>query len=199
MPSIATASAGADHRNITIENNDFSKMYYGIYIYGSSSSRDSNITITKNSIGSNTATDYVTYQGIVLYYTSTATISENTVFNIITAEAPSPAMRGIRCEVGVINSTISVILFTAYDIQEADSDDSQGISCISGASYVPANITIVNNIVYDLKGQGSGTRTSNAWGIIIFDGGGYNVYSNTISLSGTQRHQVQLTSMEQCW
>ncbi|MCB0522669.1 MAG: hypothetical protein H6577_10810 [Lewinellaceae bacterium] len=49
-----------------------------------------------------------------------------------------------------------------------------------------ANISVQNNFIWDLAGNGSSTLANNAHGIYISAGAGYNIYYNSVSLATNQ-------------
>jgi hypothetical protein len=176
--SISTSGTGNDNDNLTIQNNSISKAYYGIYAVATSTGVNNNLSVTQNSIGSNTAADYVTFRGMVVTQADNATVSQNTVFNMITGEAV--VLRAMEFGAGVTNTAISRNMI--YNIQHTGTGFRAGQG-ISVNTTNPANITISNNVIYGLKGHGSGTMTNNSLGIALLGGGGYNIYYNSVNIS----------------
>ncbi|MGA9115420.1 MAG: choice-of-anchor J domain-containing protein, partial [Bacteroidota bacterium] len=182
--SITTTGGGADNDTVTISNNLITRAYNGIYASGITGSGLSMIktVISGNTIGSTIPADYITFRGIVLWYADGAQVSGNEVFNIISSE--SVVLRGIQCETGVVNSAISEN--RVHDIINTTTSGfraGQGISVASGTGTT-ANVNVVNNAVWNLNGHGSGTSTNNSWGIIVFTGNAYNIWHNSVALSG---------------
>jgi hypothetical protein len=176
--SIGTSGTGNDNDNLTIQNNSISKAYYGIYAVATSTGVNNNLSVTQNSIGSSTAADYVTFRGMVVTQADNATVSQNTVFNMITGEAV--VLRAMEFGAGVTNTAISRNMI--YNIQHTGTGFRAGQG-ISVNTTDPANITISNNVIYGLKGHGSSAMTNNSLGIALLGGGGYNIYYNSVNIS----------------
>ena len=81
--STTAGSVGDDHDYNTITNNLIQKVGYGIWLFSNTSGYSNNNTISNNTIGSATLTDYVGMMGMHYYGLSASTISGNTIFNII--------------------------------------------------------------------------------------------------------------------
>jgi len=191
--SISTSGTGNDNDDLTINNNAISKAYYGIYAQAAATGVNNNLAITSNTIGSATATDYVTFRGLLVTQADNATVSQNTVFNMITAEAI--VLRAMEFGLGVTNSAISRNSISNIEVTGAGKFRAgQGISVTTAS---PANVTISNNEIYGLKGEGSTTMTNNSLGIAILSGGGFNVYYNSVNISDA-RTTTSSTDLHAC-
>ena len=176
--SISSTGTGDDNDNLTIQNNSISKCYYGIYARASSSGVNDNLMIIDNSIGSETATEYIRFRGMQIYQADAALIKGNTIFNIITTVTNS---RAIELVTGFVNSEVSGNMI--YEINYTSTLNSAGKGITINTGTATSNVTISNNVIYALKGHGSSTATNNSWGIMLEGGGGYNIFHNSVNLS----------------
>jgi hypothetical protein len=172
-------SPGDDNDNLVIQNNSIYKAFYGISVVASSTGVDDNLQVIQNSIGSSTAANYITNYGIQLSYVSGATISKNTIFNII---ASSTSVYGMSVGTGVVSSSFSKNYIRT--VQNTSSAVSKGIYVNTGNAA--SNLTFSNNVVCEILGS-PGTTISNTNVGIFIDGttGGLNIYFNSISIYGS--------------
>ncbi|MBK6565788.1 MAG: hypothetical protein IPG18_11475 [Saprospiraceae bacterium] len=177
--TISDGGTGDDNDDLTIQNNTITKASIGVYARAASSVLN-NLNIVGNTIGSATATDYITRKGITIAQATDGTINSNTVFNLITASV-SGTLTAIESGAGVTNYTIH-----KNNIDEISNTGTsvfrggQGITLNTGA--VGANVSVFNNMIGNLKGDGSGTLTNNSWGVMVLSGGGYAIDYNTINI-----------------
>ena len=181
--SSGIGTAGDDNDNLTIQNNNINTSYYGIWAQASGSAgANDNLQITGNSIGSATPANYIGYSGINIANATGALVSQNTIYNIITSVNYTPV--GMSIGSGVVNSTIS-----RNNINNISWSGSGGYG--ARALYVStgnaaSNLTIANNLVYVVSGDGY-TAFSNSSPVgMYFDGttGGLNIYHNSVYMSG---------------
>jgi hypothetical protein len=182
--SISTSGSGADNNDNTIQNNTITKATYGIYAGGSTTGGDemNNLTISQNTIGSNTATDYITGYGIRIYSGSIGlSISRNEIFNMIN----SSSVYGIYFGSTISNSVISRNSIHGFNYN-GTSTTSYNIGIYFSSSTSISNNQLDNNIIYDFTHYGP-TSTSTIYfaGIRITGGDTYKLFSNTISLTGS--------------
>jgi hypothetical protein len=179
----SVGSSGNDNDNLTISNNLISKAYYGIYVAASSTAgANDNLVLSDNVIGSDIATDYIGYNGIQLIYAQGATISGNTVYNIITS-ASNPI--GIYLNTNVLNSTLDRNTIHTVRYTGTSGYGGKGIDINTGSAT--SNLTITNNMVSDISGDGYTTFTSDAIvGIrLLGTSGAVTIDNNTVNLSGS--------------
>ncbi|MBK8854851.1 MAG: hypothetical protein IPN10_12275, partial [Saprospiraceae bacterium] len=178
--TISDGGTGDDNDDLTIQNNTITKASIGVYARAASTGVLNNLNIVGNTIGSATATDYITRKGITIAQATDGTINSNTVFNLITASV-SGTLTAIESGAGVTNYTIH-----KNNIDEISNTGTsvfrggQGITLNTGA--VGANVSVFNNMIGNLKGDGSGTLTNNSWGVMVLSGGGYAIDYNTINI-----------------
>jgi hypothetical protein len=190
--SITTSATGNDNDNLTIDNNTISKAYYGIYAQAASTGVNNNLTITNNTIGSATAADYITFRGLLVSQATAATVSQNTVFNIVAATAN---LRGMEFSTGFVSSTVSRNLIYNINYTATSFSAGKGMTFNPGAGVGTININ--NNVIYGLKGQGSGTAANNSWGIMLESGTAYNIYFNSVNISDN-RTATSSTDLHGC-
>jgi hypothetical protein len=181
----AFATAASDNDNLTITNNSIYKVYTGISALTSSSAGlDANgLSITNNSIGTSSATDYITYRGIELSYATSPSINQNNIFNIITSASLTNI--GINIDAGVVNGTISGNTITGLRSTTVYGYGSYGINFSSAVGT--SGVVVANNIISDIltSNYSATSSTYNAFGIRITGGNSLKIYYNTINLFGT--------------
>jgi hypothetical protein len=179
--TISTTTSGADNDNVSILNNNISRCYYGIDVYGSSTGMDDNLIISGNVIGSTDVNYYIGYTGMYLFYCQTANVNNNTVYNII-GTITNPV--GIYLGTNFMGSSVSDNII--HDITYTGTGGYGGKGININTSNATSNNLIFNNVIYSIKGDGWSTFGSDAIvGIYIYSGGGNKVYFNSVHLYGT--------------
>ncbi len=176
---VTVNSQGADNQNIYIINNQLCKSYTGITISGTSLNKASNIVVKNNLLGSSTATDYLFRYGALIQNSTNLTFTGNTIKNIISANNNQKAFYS---SVGLSNSTISGNTIDSMFYSGTGGWGVMGIHVAQGSA-----ITIANNMITRLWSDGytSISSTDVIVGIKLEGGSGYNVYYNTVALTGT--------------
>jgi hypothetical protein len=215
--NLATAFAG-NGTGLNISGNDLntsgtnSIRLIGIYVQGFDGA-----TIANNNIGNNTNIADVTNLTGIWFATGTinSTISGNTISNISgTAGAP----RGVVVTSAVANANINVSGNTISGMTTSSTGTAIGLwvgSTTSGVTveknkisnikntntggwgcngiYLastlnPANIKVVNNVIYDVAAFGfaGGSVLDNGYGIVVESGSGYDIYYNSVSMNTNQ-------------
>ena len=192
----ATAgSSGADNDNTTIQNNTISKAYIGIWAQGSATSNPGlmdNLQITGNSVGSATVADYIAHDGIMLANATAALVSQNTVYNIITS-ATTPV--GMTIGSGTVSSTVS--RNNINNITYNGSSGYGGWGMYVSTANPASNLTIANNVIHTIGGDGWTTFSGTSMVGMYFTGtmGGLNIYYNTVNMDGNfTRSSATLTT-----
>lgn len=172
---------GDDNDNLTIENNVISKTFYGIYALASASGANNNLTILQNEIGSNTLSDQIGFYGIYVAFGTSGLISKNKIFNISGAvEDPT----GIFLGSGFVSAMVSENKINTIQYTSTYGFGAKGI--ILASDNVSSNITVSNNIIYDILADGDSVGGEYLpMGIWIKTGGGYKLYYNSINMYGT--------------
>ncbi|MES2702353.1 MAG: Ig-like domain-containing protein [Bacteroidota bacterium] len=173
---------GDDNKNLTIQNCNIKKDYYGVYIMGTTAFPHTGTLITQDSVGSNTTSEIVMSYGIYLVNQTNPVISQNTVFNM-RSTSTFVSMRGITLA-GNVNGA-QVIRNNITGMSHPNSGyDIYGID-ISGTA---SNTLIANNFVSDIQAHyGLISTCCNPFGIrISVSTTNTKIYYNTINMSGTQ-------------
>jgi hypothetical protein len=196
---------GFDHDNITIENNNITRAYYGIYTVGQSSnistSAFDNLVIRKNTIGSSAAGQGVGLYGIYLQGTSSSVPSTSTGA-LITNNDIRVGNDGIN-SLTTYSSTLYGILITSntsstiiernniHDMYQPTTGTTTGVYGIGiNNSTFTQNILIKNNFIRDMvapKIQNTNaaafTNIYGSYGIYVTAGAeNLRVINNTIAL-----------------
>lgn len=185
--SATIGTAGDDNDNLTIQNNSISKAYYGIRADAGATGLNNTLVITGNSIGSATATNEVLYRGISLSQATGASVSNNTVFNMLLTTAFNPA--AIEIGTGVVSSTFNANIITEIAALNTGGYGGRGFTINTGNAS--SSLTLSNNSISNVRGSGWNSFTSDVIaGILIGNSasttGGVNLYYNSVNLgSGT--------------
>lgn len=188
-------STGADNDNNTFQENNISKAYVGIWAQGSATSNPGlmdNLQIIGNSIGSATSADYLGHDGIFLASGSGGTISQNTIYNIITANS-TPV--GLTLSNGFVNSVVSRNNINNITYSGTAGYGGRGMYINTGSGS--SNLTFENNLIYVIGGDGWSTFAGSSMVGMYFDGtmAGLNIYFNSVYMSGNfTRAGVTLTT-----
>jgi len=180
--SISTSGTGNDNDNLTITNNTITKAYFGIYARATSSGVNDALMITQNTIGSSNAADQIGKYGVDANQTTGSDISRNTIFNFIgTVTNPTGMLLGT----GFTNSSVTKNDIHSLKYTGTSGYGGKGIDINTGSAS--SNVTIANNMMYDLSGDGWSSFSSDAIvGIrILGTTGGLNIYNNSVNLTGS--------------
>ncbi len=192
------ASAGNDNDNITITENTIYKSIYGIYAAANSAAKNNNLQITKNIFGSTTESDYIGILGISVSQADTLTIGDNEIYNVITS-LNGPI--GIQISTGVVNAFISDNKIHSIKYTGSSSLGACGLDISTGVAS--SNITIANNVIYDIIGKGAAAMTSTNTGIRISEvsgaTGGFKIYYNSVNLFGNANNTSVTQSAAMCF
>jgi 6-phosphogluconolactonase (cycloisomerase 2 family) len=176
-------AADAPNSNNTLSNNQFLRAQNGAYISGAAT-LDQNWLVTGNAIGSTIPADKMTFRGIAILNAQNFVISNNTIAGVVTSTTSTST--GIA-----VFNTINTGSISGNRISDVKNTNTGGWGCngiFLAATSTASNLTISNNTIADVAafgfaGVGSG---DNGWGVMINSGGGYKIYSNSISLGTNQ-------------
>jgi hypothetical protein len=180
--SISISGTGADNNNLVIDNNEITRAYYAIYARGlATTGMLTGFVAQNNLIGSNTVSDYVLFKGIDIQNATAPLIQGNEIFNLKLATSVNNAAIDLG---GILNDGI-VEGNEIYGVYST-STSGYGAFGINIASTTTNNITISNNIIYDIITANYSTTSTlyNAFGIRIAGGTNHKVYHNSINLFG---------------
>ncbi|MES2398017.1 MAG: T9SS type A sorting domain-containing protein [Bacteroidota bacterium] len=175
--------AEAANANNTYQNNVINTSSYGIAVVGPATG-ESVTTISNNLIGSATAINKIGFRGMFISNQTNFIASNNTIFGVTTSGTSTTS--GI-----MVAGAISGGIINANKISDVKNTNTGGYGCngiLLSASSTASNIIVSNNMIFDIAGYGWSSDGSgdNGYGIIITNGGGYNVYYNTVSMNTNQ-------------
>ncbi len=177
-------STGPDNDNLTLDNNEFSRAYYALYIGATAGNTLDNLIITNNTVGSDDPANYVGNVGVFLNNTM-GSFSGNVIKGVISSNAST---WGLYVGPGVKNMT-----FTKNDIHSIKGyNGSGGTGIVVDLASPGNNVTIANNIIYDISGDGSANLQSYGIAGIKIQGISTNVkvFYNSVYLSGQINHST---------
>lgn len=180
LVSDGTVSGTAGYfNNITIQNNDIQRAFYGVFATGVvAAGNGSGTLITANDMitaGANS----IRIGGIFAGGIDGATITNNNISNIVNANAESP--RAITLSTGTINATVSGNTISTLSLTNTGAVALTGIYVNPGVTA--ASISINNNTVTGLANSGS----SLAFAAILSFSPNTSITNNTVS-GITQNH-----------
>ncbi len=178
-------TAGIDNDNITINSNTITSAYYGVYASGTATSAAGldNWTISNNQIGPvTTSTSNIGLTGVYLSNLNTLSVRNNTISNV---QSSSGYIYGLNMATGVRNANVE--LNTITSIKYTGTGGWGGIGIDVNPNNMNANITIANNMISDITGDGWSSFTAGGFaGIRVATSGsigGLNIYNNSIALN----------------
>ncbi len=185
----STGKSIAAQTDITISNNSLSSVQNGVIVHGyQTTPHNSNFTISANTIGSETSSDYVGFCGLNVNYIVNGTNSflGNTIFNIKTTTANPTGIRAVA----VFNADISKNNIYSIWYTGTLGYGGKGIDFMNlGTNAIS---TISNNIISDIRGDGwgstfadfiAGIRLGYSSGWTAATTGGVKIYNNTVNLT----------------
>jgi hypothetical protein len=177
-------ATGADNDNMTINNNEFSRAFYGLFIGGTPGGVMDNLLFTNNVIGSIDANYYCGNVGLNLNNVN-GTVSQNVINGVVSSVIST---YGIYVGAGTRNMTIS--RNDIHSVKGVVGSTMCGTGMAIDLASAGYNVTVCNNIFYDITGDGSSNLSSYGTAGIKVYGISTNVkvYHNTISLSGLLNH-----------
>jgi trimeric autotransporter adhesin len=176
------------NNNNTISNISVVKAQNGIYIRGNATSAnyDQNWLVTGNTLGSATAADKLSFRGIFVGNVQNITISKNIVSGIVTPVNSTATVSGISAGLGINGGSITGNKITDLKQMHPDGYGVNGI--LLSSSSTAANLTVSNNFIADVAGQGfaGSTIEDNGYGIVVNSGAGYGIYYNSVNMNANQ-------------
>jgi len=177
------AAAETANANNTYQNNAISTCSYGIGVVGPAIG-EGITTISNNLIGSVTPANKIGFRGLFISNQTNVAVSNNTIFGITTSGTSTASgiiVVGATSGGKISNNNISDVKNT-----NAGGYGSNGI--LLTASTTASNLTVSNNMVYDIASYGYtfDGAADNGYGIVIDGGGGYAIYYNTVSMNTSQ-------------
>jgi hypothetical protein len=180
--TLSATGTGDDNDNVTIQNNIITKVYTGIYAHATTTGTNNALTVSGNTIGSGTATDYIGKYGVDLTWTTGSTISGNTIFSFLSASISYPT--GILLGSNVLNSTLNANKIYQLNYTGSGGLGARGIHV--NTTVAASNITISNSLIYNIIADGDlSAETYLPAGIWLQTGGGIKLYYNSVNMYGT--------------
>jgi hypothetical protein len=142
------------------------------------------LVIQDNTVGGAVAADFIGLQGHIVGQAPGATITRNTVRNILFTGSLNGG--GIFCSTGFVNSTVTRNTVNNLEASASGGYGMTGIYIITGTAT--SGLTVANNFVYDIRGTSftSGGLGDTVVGIRIAgtNTGGVKIYFNSVNLFG---------------
>lgn len=175
------AANGPDNDNLTIQNNLIQRATYGIQALGDTGALNDNTLIEGNTFG-DAATDANTIGriGMLLGQSSNAMVRANKIQNVLVADSGNSS--GLILSTGFVNSTVTGNNISNIRYTGTGGYGGKGIDISTGT--LTSGVTISNNFVSDIKGDGWNALTSDSIvGLRILSGsGGFNIWNNSVNL-----------------
>ena len=177
--------ADAPNSNNTIQNNQVTKFQNAFFLSGEATTLDQNWIVSGNIIGSTLASDKMGFRGLLIQNAQNFSVDHNAIAGVTTASTSTATGIGVS---GTITGG-SVAANSISDIKNTNTSEWGAIGLWLFASSTASNVTVTNNVIYDVAGQGynNGTATTdNGYGIYLSGGGGYKLYFNSVRLTTNQ-------------
>ncbi len=183
-----TGSAnGADNDGLTVQNNQIKKATYGIQAVGGATAgqQNDNLLVLGNTIGDAVVADSIGRFGILVGQATNATISQNTVQNVVTSDSGISSTNnatGMLIGTGVTSSSITRNNITGVRYTSTGGYGGKGIDINTGNAA--SNLLVANNSISDIRGDGwSSLSGDSIVGMrILGTTGGINLYYNSVNL-----------------
>ncbi|HMQ70131.1 MAG TPA: hypothetical protein PKC58_14205 [Ignavibacteria bacterium] len=195
--SDVTLGTAGYFNNITIQNNRIQRAYVGIYnIAVVSAGNGTGLNVRANDMSTSGA-DAIRYLGVYVQGVDGGNVSSNIMANFDGASSEDD--KGIWFATGTTNSTANGNYIHDLIYTGTGGYGGQGIAV--STTVTGANITISNNMIANLSGDGwsyTSIPTDNPIGISIYGSigqSGINVYYNSINMYGNTLNKTSAMSM----
>ena len=181
---LATAPATAANSNNIIQNNLFNSANIAVAFRGGAGLGETGNQIIGNTIGDPSSTAANKFCNAAIYMENEANflIDKNTITWVNASNAninPSAITIGTGCTGSTVSrNSISNIRFASNASVAAATTG--GIVLNASAS---ASVNVYNNFIFDVASVGATTPATNAYGISIIGGSGYNIGYNSINMN----------------
>lgn len=173
--------------NITIQNNNIQKAFYGIYCNAvAGSGNGSGLLIESNDLNA-TGANAIQFTGLFIQGFDGVTVKGNRIGNFNGAD--DAADKGIWLSANVKNAVVTENIISNLNYTGTAGFGAQGIYANTGVNN--ANNRIANNMISNLSGDGddytNASVTLNNTSGILMSGtqSGFQIYHNSIYLGGT--------------
>lgn len=173
--SNTSPTSSGNFRDLTIDSNTIINGYYGITLYGNTSSTDSNLVITNNTL-TNTY-----YYGIYVYSVEGMQINSNKL-SLRTDNQNSYGM--------YITSSTAYSPFTSFEINanRIINTGAYGIFISSANGYAGQRALLINNMI------GGGFSSTGARGLYMSSSSNWDIYHNSINLDASTSSVTSATA-----
>ncbi|MEI2750093.1 MAG: hypothetical protein V9E88_15195 [Ferruginibacter sp.] len=176
--------------NNTYNNNLVHTGFNGIGVNGPAAGNELNTTITNNTVGSTIPAQKFGLKAIQVFNQQNMVIADN-IIRGVNSTSGSGANQASGIDVSGIISGGSIDANEISDIVIASFWGCNGIQLNS--SSASTGLTVSNNFIYDVHAGGFTSANSiddGGFGIALDDGGGYNIYYNSVRLSTNQNSGI---------
>jgi hypothetical protein len=177
-----TATGGGGYHDIIIHNNDINSLNTGVRIMGTIAYPAFDCQVTGNIVGSAVSdSNSIQNNGIYVVYADNTLVEGNEVIG--------PSISG-----NTLNSQIGIRVYTLATNTKVRKNKVHGFfnsNTVYGAFGIwfggEANSVteISNNIIYDIKGNGAISFSSDLGAVFFYKGGNIKFWNNTVDLSGS--------------
>ncbi|MFN8299023.1 MAG: PKD domain-containing protein [Chitinophagales bacterium] len=185
--TLSTSGSAADYDNVTIQNNDIRKCFYGIYFAGTAGNPGDNLKILDNYLA-NTGVNVITFRAIYVTGTygtgsSTATAALIQGNNISTSFSTGSNIGAV--EIAAQNQSLTFDRNKIHDGSNPSTGQWGYYGILLSSATVTSSITLSNNMIWNLSTYGFTNNTDVPSGIFISAAvTGLKVYYNTIRMNG---------------
>jgi hypothetical protein len=181
--TVPSAADVANNSN-TYSNNLITACQDGILVIGLAAGTETGLVVSDNTLGhASTNASRIAYDAVFVSNETNFTVSGNSVVGVQVAYTNT--IEGILIGGLSTNGLVSKNIISYVYNTSAFNYTAAGITLTSSATN--ANITVSNNVIYGIIGNGDGANPYyNGHGILVNRGTGYNIYHNTIQLSTNQ-------------
>lgn len=189
------APGNVPNSNNNIENNHVSKVRNAVLIIGpaTTTQRDQNWTVTKNTFGSNIADEKLGWRGVFIAWAQNFNISENVISGISSDPNTFNFMCGIWTDYG--NDTGLITRNEIKDIRQNNVTGGGSSGIVLWSNNPNTNLTVTNNMISDVASDGTDNPfgLDNGSGIAVYEGAGFKVWNNTVRLNTSQPDPASIT------
>ena len=179
------AANGNDNDNLTIQNNRIIRSTIGIQAIGAAAGLNNSPSIVDNTIGDPVTANSIGRYGMNVGQSTGATIARNLIQNVVTVDpgiTGSNNAIGMILSTGLVNSTITRNTITGVKYTSTAGYAGKGIDINTGIAS--SDLTITNNSVTDIRGDGWNSLTTDSIVGVRIQGttGNIKLYNNSVNL-----------------
>ena len=182
----SSAGTGGYFTNISVQNNNIKKAFVGLWsFFVVAAGNGAGCDFSSNVLNS-TGTDNIDRIGIYVQGGNGVNISNNDIGNFEKLSGEIDA--GVWCDIGTSNTTVQKNVI--HGLGDVAGFGYGGKGVVINSEVAASNITVSNNMIYDITGDGDSYALYGALynpvGIYVFGAGtsGVNLYYNSIYMFG---------------